>query len=69
MRFIRGRSKRCTIERGQVIPLLVADDEGEMRAGFPPAWCVVVRRNAIESQLFIIVGAYKFSSINGAFFQ
>ncbi len=40
-----------------------------MRAGLPPAGCVVERRDFIESQLFIVIRAYPFSRIDGAFLQ
>src|SRR5664280_1069383 len=51
------------------IPLIEIDEGEQHRAAFPPAGIVVVRRDLVEAELFVVVGTDPFGGVDGALFQ
>ena len=57
------------VDRRQAVVGLVIDEEVQLRTAFPPAGVVIKRRDLVKAQFLIVVRAYPFSGIDGAFFQ
>ena len=53
----------------QRVPLVEIDEGEQHRAAFPPARIVVVRRDLVEAELLVVVGADPFGGVDGALLQ
>ena len=59
---------RLVLGRQRVV-LLDVDEELQLGRAFPPAGVVVVRRNLVEAQLFIVVGTDELHGVQRTLFQ
>ena len=71
---VHGCHAGCGIQNGlvlgrQSVVLLDVDEELQLGRALPPAGVVVVRRNLVEAQLFIVVGTHELHRIQRALFQ
>ena len=53
----------------QRIPLLQVDHGEQHRAAFPPAGIVVMRRDLVEAEPLVVIGADPFGGVDGALLE
>src|ERR1700745_1122793 len=53
----------------QRVPFVEIDESKQHRAAFPPSRIVVVRRDLVEAELLVILGAAPFGGVDGALLQ
>ena len=54
---------------GQAVPCIGADKDVEDRVRLPPAGIIVIGRDLVEAELFVVMGADPLHRVDGATFQ
>ena len=65
----RGRAHQRLVGRRQLFHLRLVDHQMDRRPAFPPAGIVVVRRDLVEAELLVVIGADPFGRIDRALLE
>ena len=66
---LAGLHDDALVRLRQRVPLLQIDKAHDHRAAFPPSGIVIVRRDLVEAELFVVIRTDPFGGIDRAFFK